>query len=134
MSILLFYSALALFTRSPCAFEAVKSLNILQLPCRSTLQSFTSANIQKPGVSNEYLCEQWKSYMAHCDRVTGPKPVGEEVLIFDEVKGQNGVSKCFAYTGQSEMYLLYLFIDLQVCWHTRTNRIVGLAMTHDDLV
>ena len=28
--------------------------------------------------------------MAHSDRITGPKPVGEGVLIFDEVKVQNG--------------------------------------------
>ena len=74
------------------AFEAVKSLNILQLPSRSSLQSFTSANIQNPGVSCDYLFEQWKAYKTHCAQVPGPKPVGESILIFDEVKVQNGVS------------------------------------------
>ena len=86
------YLALALYTRSPRAFEAVKSLHILQLPSRKTLQSFTSANIQKPGVSDGYLCDQWKSYKIFCDSVKDPKPVAKGVLIFDEVKVQNGVS------------------------------------------
>ena len=54
------------------------------------VQSFTSANIQRPGVSHEYMCEQWKAYSAHCEHLSGPKPVWEGVLIFDEVKVQNG--------------------------------------------
>ena len=36
--------ALAIYVWSPSAFEAVKSLNILQLPSKRTLESFTSAN------------------------------------------------------------------------------------------
>lgn len=91
------YPTLALFTQSPSAFEAVKSLNILQLPSRASLQSFTSANIQKPGVSCEYICEQWKAYKAHCAQVSGPKPVGEGVPIFDEVKVQNRVSNSMRF-------------------------------------
>ena len=37
------------------------------------------------------MCEQWKAYSAHCEHLSGPKPVWEGVLIFDEVKVQNGV-------------------------------------------
>ena len=93
--------ALAIYVRSPSAFEAVKSLNILQLPSKRTLESFTSANIHQPGVSNEYLCEQWRNYQQHCSKIENegkPKPVAEGLLIFDEVKVQNGVSYIPLYT------------------------------------
>ena len=33
--------ALAIFTRSPSAYEALKSIGILQLPSQSLLQSYT---------------------------------------------------------------------------------------------
>ena len=43
---------LVIYVRSPSAFEAVKSVNILQLPSKRTLESFTTANTHQPGVSN----------------------------------------------------------------------------------
>lgn len=91
----LFDTALAIYVRSPSAFEAVKSLNILQLPSKRTLESFTSANTHQPGINNDYLCEEWRSYQHHCQKTESEgkaKPVAEGVLIFDEVKVQNGVS------------------------------------------
>ncbi len=70
-------------------------MNILQLPGTSSLKSVLSSNTQKPGVSISYLYEQKKCYVVHCERQCQsgkPKPVGEGVLVFDEVKVQNGVS------------------------------------------
>lgn len=87
--------ALAIFTRSPAAFEALRSLKILQLPSRSSLESFTSANTQRPGISCEYLCKEWKAYCAHKDKLSSENqltPLAKGVLIFDEVKVQSGVS------------------------------------------
>ena len=46
----LFISALAVFVRSPAAYEALKSFNILQLPSRATLQAYTGAFLDSPGM------------------------------------------------------------------------------------
>ena len=99
--------ALTIFVRSPADYEAVKGLNILNLPRRS-LECFSGLESHPPGVSHHYLCEQWKNYQAHCEKLQGghPKPVSEGVLIFDEVKVQKGVpplthtlflTLCFTY-------------------------------------
>lgn len=44
------FLALAVFVRSPAAYEALKSFNILQLPSRATLQAYTGAFLDNPGV------------------------------------------------------------------------------------
>ena len=41
--LMLLLLALAVFTRSPAAYEALRSFNILQLLSRSMLQSYTGA-------------------------------------------------------------------------------------------
>ena len=46
----MFYvAALAVYVRSPAAYEALKGFNLLQLPSRSTLQAYTGAFIDDPG-------------------------------------------------------------------------------------
>ena len=73
--------------RSPAAYEAVKGLNILNLPSRRILESLSELKTHPPGVSHHYLCEQWKNYQAHCEKLQGEghaKPVSEGVLIFDK--------------------------------------------------
>ena len=45
-----FSLALAVFVRSPAAYEALKSFNILQLPSRATLQAYTGALLDNLGV------------------------------------------------------------------------------------
>ena len=47
---MLFSLALAVFVRSSAAYEALKSFNILQLPSRATLQAYTGAFFDNPGV------------------------------------------------------------------------------------
>ena len=84
-----FSVALAIFTRSPAAFEALRSLKILQLPSRSSLESFTSANTQRPGVSCEYLCKEWKAYCAHKDKLSSENqltPLAKGVLILMKLR------------------------------------------------
>lgn len=45
----IFVTALAVFVRSPAAYEALKGFNLLQLPSRATLQAYTGAFIDDPG-------------------------------------------------------------------------------------
>ena len=83
--------ALAVFTRSPAAYEALKSYGILQLPSLSAIKQFTSANYQPAGTTCnfEHLQEARKSYTAYIEeRVEQghPKPMRTGVVIFDEVK------------------------------------------------
>ncbi len=44
------YIALAVFVRSPAAYEALKEFNLLQLPSRATLQAYTGAFVDDPGM------------------------------------------------------------------------------------
>ena len=41
--------ALAVFVRSPAAYDALKDFGLMQLPSRSTLQSYTGAFLDEPG-------------------------------------------------------------------------------------
>ena len=41
--------ALAVYCRSPAAYDALKSFGILQLPSRSTLQAYTGAFLEDCG-------------------------------------------------------------------------------------
>ena len=47
--------ALAVYTQSPTAYEAVKGMGILQLPSISALKAFTSFNVEQAGFSEECL-------------------------------------------------------------------------------
>lgn len=53
-----FFLALAVFVRSPAAYEALKSFNILQLPLQATLQSYTGVFLQEAGASREAISKQ----------------------------------------------------------------------------
>ena len=49
--LLLFHkcTALAVYVRSPAAYEALKSFNLLQLPSKATLQAYNGAFLDEPG-------------------------------------------------------------------------------------
>ena len=66
--------ALAIYTHSPTAYEALRGFGILQLPGVSTLKTFTSFNLENPGFSEERLA------------AGGKVPFSEGILVFDEVK------------------------------------------------
>ena len=57
------FVALAVYTRSPAAYEALKSLQILQLPSRSLLQSYTSSFLHEPGANDSCIVDQLAAYM-----------------------------------------------------------------------
>ena len=78
-----------MFTRSPAAFEALKSFGILQLPSHSTLQSYMGTFLHEAGASSDSISNQLANYMIYKEdyRKQGRKqPQGDGVLIFDEVK------------------------------------------------
>ena len=54
-------SPLAVFSRSPAAYEALKSFNILQLPSQATLQSYT-AFLHEQGAGYHCISEQVSQY------------------------------------------------------------------------
>jgi len=55
--------ALAISARSPAAYEALKSFEILQLPSRSPLQSYTSAFLHEPGTTISCIADQVAQYV-----------------------------------------------------------------------
>ena len=49
-------TALAVYVRSPAAYEALKSFNLLQLPSKATLQAHTGAFLDEPGRKVLHVC------------------------------------------------------------------------------
>ena len=66
VSIIIIILALAVYARSPAAYEALKSFKILQLPARSTLQAYTSAFLHKPGANSACIQDQVAQFVLHC--------------------------------------------------------------------
>eukprot|EP00794_Sanderia_malayensis_P002613 gene2613-3026_t len=88
-SMITYRMALAIYIRSPAAYNALKSFQILQLPSTKSLQLFTSVRNHTPGVNEEYIEEKMQDYQAMCDEKVKngfKKPLGVGILIFDEVK------------------------------------------------
>ena len=105
--------ALAVYTRSPAAYEALKSFGILQLPSRSTLQAYTGAFMHEPGASSQCIERQVARYVIfkeQCREAGKQEPKSDGVLIFDEVK-----------------------VACQLMWNSRSHQLMGLAMTHQEL-
>ena len=105
--------ALAVYTRSPAAYEALKGFGILSLPAKSTLQAYSGAFIHAPGASAACIADQVSRYVVYkeeCRKLGKQEPKGDGALIFDEVK-----------------------VACQLMWNSRNNRVMGLAMTPDDL-
>ena len=80
---------MAVYVRSPAAYEALKSFGVLQLPCRRNLQHFLSANASTPGVYEKAMSEQrnlYDAFCAHQKRESKKVPLYAGILIVDEVK------------------------------------------------
>ena len=83
------FAALAVYLRSPAAYEALRSFNILQLPCQSPLKAYTSAFMHDPGARSDCIVDQVTHYVAfkeHSVKCGKQEPKADGVLIFDEVK------------------------------------------------
>ena len=104
--------ALAVHSRSPAAYEALKSFKILQLPSTSSLKSFKGARLHQPGINagiGMYVKQQQQNYIKYKDEVTRRgqnKPLHEGILIFDEVK-----------------------VNSKVKWSSSGQKFFGLALT-----
>ena len=59
----MFILALAIYTRSPAAYEALKEFDILKLPSKATLQSYSGAFIHEPGASTRCISVQVSSHL-----------------------------------------------------------------------
>ena len=73
----MFILALAIYTRSPAAYEAL------------TLQSYSGAFINEPGASDRCISVQVSHYLAFKEearKMGKQEPKGDGALIFDEVK------------------------------------------------
>jgi len=104
---------LAIYTRSPAAYEALKSFEIVQLPSRSLLQSYTGAFLHEPGTTRKCIVDQVAQYVlfkSQCEKQGKHPPQSDGVLVFDEVK-----------------------VACQLMWNSRSQTLSGLAMTTDDM-
>jgi len=81
--------ALAVYVCSPAAYEALKSFKVLQLPSKSTLQSYTGAFLHEPGACAKSIIKQVAQYnifrQSFQDQ-SGVVPMSDGAVIFDEVK------------------------------------------------
>lgn len=60
--------ALAVYIRSPAAYEALKSFEVLQFPCRDTLQRYTGAFLHDPGLHSSCIEAQFAQILLHCQQ------------------------------------------------------------------
>ena len=107
-----FLVALAVYVRSPAAYEALNSFNVLQLPSKSTLQSYTGAFLHDSGACNDSIIiqvTQYKAFCQSCQDKGGVLPMSDGVLIFDEVK-----------------------VISSMIWNSRSHHLVGLAMSPEE--
>ena len=64
---------MAIYSRSPAAFRAVRSLGILQLPCDKTVKQFMHRHNTSCGIDDEALmlsAQRYDSYKSKNSRVT----------------------------------------------------------------
>ena len=104
--------ALAVYVRSPAAYEALKSFNILQLPSKSTLQSYTGAFLHEPGACAESIIKQvaqYRTFQQSFQDQSGAVPMSNGAVIFDEVK-----------------------VISSLIWNSRSHHLVGLAMSSQE--
>lgn len=106
--------ALAVYTRSPKAFEALSSFHLLQLPSVSTLRNYTRANREAPGEVDERLQQERTRYNARVQEHMSAKkphpPLSKGVMIIDEVK-----------------------VAAKLHWNSRDDSFIGHAMTPAEL-
>lgn len=83
------FIALAIYSRSPAAFKALKSLKILDLPSERTVKTHMNECKKSPGLDGEDLRQSALLYEKHIEAVKKdgkPLPLGEGLLIWDETK------------------------------------------------
>ena len=107
-----FIIALAVYTRSPAAYDSLRSFKLLQLPCVRTLKHYVDFNLEEAGEVEKRLVDKKTEYdklvslqkerlktkkvrrqeeneVQNCEEdvsIEGVLPIGEGSLILDEVK------------------------------------------------
>lgn len=103
------YIALAVYARSPAAYDALKGFDILQLPSQSTLQSYTGSFLHEPGATGSAcISDQVAQFVVFCQQNKKEGKLESQkdgVLIFDEVK-----------------------VVSRLMWNSRSQTLIGLAM------
>ena len=80
---------MAIYSRSPAAFRAVRSLGILQLPCSKERRRIIGKNADGPGINEVYLQKQSNLFKQFCKETMNAgkrEPLGVGALIWDETK------------------------------------------------
>ncbi|XP_014681583.1 PREDICTED: uncharacterized protein LOC106821341 [Priapulus caudatus] len=113
--------ALAIYVRSPAAYNAIKDLGVMQLPSESSLKDFTGAKLFAPGAAawENHVLQEAERYwqiknkigeVSSGDPATARIPQQEGVLIFHEVR-----------------------VIGKIMWNTKNHQMYGLAMSPDEL-
>jgi hypothetical protein len=66
-------SALAVYSRSPAAYEALKSFKLVQLPSVRTLKYYVDANLESAGDSTSRIMQSRKEYVAMVEEMAKEK-------------------------------------------------------------
>ena len=107
------YAALAVYARSPAAYNSLRSFRLLQLPSTSVLQQYKSTYTEKAGEIETRLKEESEIYQQRQKEAKEKGwlvPLREVSLIFDEVK-----------------------VTAKLQWNSRDNSLIGYAMTSDEM-
>ena len=126
-----------MYTRSPAACEALKGFNVLKLPSVSSLKAFTGSNLEAPGDIQKRLSESYTDYQAMIEqkKAQGLKtPLGEGVVIFDEVKVASNVSFQDVYQSLDPDAKTQTTSYVQTLWRDLTSEfdIIGPYYTSAD--
>ena len=66
-------SALAVYSRSPAAYEALKSFKLVQLPSVRTLKYYVDGNLESAGDSTSRIMQSRKEYVAMVEEMAKEK-------------------------------------------------------------
>ena len=107
------HTALAVYARSPAAYNALRSFRLLQLLSVSTLLQYKSSYTERAGEVESRLKEESDIYSQRQKEAKDKGklvPLGEGSLIFDEVK-----------------------VTAKLQWNSCDNSLVGYAMTSKEM-
>ena len=112
-SFLLYFSATAVYARSPSAYAALKNLEIIQLPCEKQVKKKVNVNSIECGIDEKAIEQEvtkYEEFVTLQQQKNKPKPMKAGVLIFDETKVQS-----------------------KIMFNMSGNKVMGFAMSPDEL-
>ena len=80
---------MAIYLRSPAAYDALKGFDILQLLSQSTLKVYNGAFMHDCGARSDCIADQvahYSTFKEHSFKSDKQEPKVDGVLTFDEVK------------------------------------------------